>query len=313
MQIHFVAHGDESLASHRMRVLKPAELLSKAGHEVTISDKPDQMVHWNIFGKHLNNDLNNAKSMQGVTKIAFDVVDDHFEGQMGSYYQEMCGFADVVLTPSDNMKSLVEAYTHTAVEVVKEPITMPYYKAGLWDIDSLMWFGHISNISPLVNELESIPDRYDLEVITNAVVEGGDFTSLKWRQGLVEERLKTINIVLLPIDLNRRGSVYKSTNRAVDALRAGKVVITNSVDVYGELEDYIIISDTIAEGLEYYSTHYSTVLENVQAGQKYVQENYNDIKVLEDWNKILTKHIELDPDFRAGTEINIVEGDNKHA
>jgi len=317
MWIHFVSTADASLASYRMRTQKPIELLLKLGHKVTIGDEAEQNAHWNIFSKHLRNELGVMLKLDGVTKRAFDIVDDHFDNpEIGNYYRSMASAADVVLTPSINMQFLTKQVTTKEVEVLKEPITFPWYPLGLEakSLPKLMWFGHTSNIQPLLNELDDMPDDLHLEVITNGIINGGDFTSLAWREGIVEERIGNVDIVLLPIDRERRGAMHKSTNRAVDALRAGRVVITNAVEVYGELSDYIIIADTMAEGIKEYQRYMLHHRKRAREGQKYVLENFNDLVIQKEWSSVLEKHFfDTDDTLIPNTLIKIVEGDNNHA
>jgi len=299
-----------------MRVQKPAELLGKLGHKVTVDKEIAQNAHWNIFNKHLRNELGGMRNLEGVTKRAFDIVDDHFDHpELGDYYRSMAISADLVLTPSRNMEFLAKQVTHKEVAVVKEPITFPWYPLDITlpPRPKLLWFGHTTNLQPMMQELDAIPDDLHLEIITNGILNGGDFTSLQWREGLVEERIGNVDIVLLPIDRTKRGAMHKSTNRAVDALRAGRVVVTNAREVYGDLEDFIIIAPTMAEGIQQYQDNPLHERGKARLGQKYVLEHFNDLVLQKEWSEVLERKFFDSKDvLLPNTLINVVEGDNNH-
>ena len=308
MRIHYVSHASSDIGSHRMRVLHSMALLRAKGHSVTLSNEPDPNVHWNIFSKHFKNDLSFVLSMRGVTKTAFDIVDDHFSRKHGEYYKSMCDKVDLVMCNSQNLYEEIQRHTFTPIAILKDPINFPYYPPQLKNRDDVveaLWFGHKSNLPPPIAELKNI--KSPLTIIVNAQLRGIEATVLQWREDLVEERINQYDVVLLPLDKSQRHNMKKSTNRAIDALHAGRFVITTSEEVYSELAPYIFIGD-IAEGITWFKKNRGEALNKIIEGQRYVREHYSDKVLAHDLNECLQRYFQVEGErINAGTLLTVKE------
>lgn len=284
MKIHFVSHAENTLASHRMRVIKPVELLKVRGHDATYSNVADANADVNVFQKHMNMgyDESMASLLKGRTKIAFDISDDHFDKKAAEHYSAMIDEADIITC---NGPTLIERTKKLAglkqIHYVKDPITFPEYDVRTTlnlKEPKLVWYGHITNFTTMSAVIPTLVDP--LTVITNKEVEGS-FTFLPWDVGVVEKEIKNYDIVLLPLqkDVSKH---TKNTNRAVDALQAGRFVVTDSAEVYGDLKDYIYIGD-ISEGVKWAKANPEEAIRKVVAGQEVVRELYNDRVIADMW------------------------------
>lgn len=289
MKINFVSHADEHLASHRMRVLKPVELLNEAGHEATWSREADAEADVIVFQKHINPqyDLFMMLLLADTSKIVFDICDDHFDGNLRDYYIEACKRADLVTVNSKNLQEKVEKITGARTALVKDPITFPYYKALSSEKriqnPKILWFGHVSNIGPLEAIAQATEDQ--MTIITNLGItsEKDNVTTMIWEPDLVERVIEDHDFVIIPLAENKQN---KNTNRAVDALVAGRFVIADSERVYGELKDFIYIGD-ILEGIEWAKNNPDKVKKMIKLGQEYVMEAYGDSVVQSQWEEAL--------------------------
>ena len=106
---------------------------------------------------------------------------------------------------------------------------------------------------------------------------------------MVESHIVNADIVLIPT-ADHPWTKCKSPNRAVDAIHAGKFVITDNADIYGDLQEFIAIvekPEDIPEVIKWWQENPGEVAEKVTAGQKYIQETYGDAVILDAWLDIL--------------------------
>lgn len=291
VDINFVSHATETLASHRMRVLKPVELLNEDGEfEASWSDEVDADAEVVVFQKHINPqyDAHMMNLLVDSNRIVFDICDDHFNGKLADHYKRCCRLADVVTVNSENLRDVVKEATGKDALLVNDPITFPY-KQALSNVNrirnpKLLWYGHATNIGPLQHIAENCTE--DLMIIVNDFHVESDrenVQSMLWEPNLVESVIENYDFVLLPLAQDKQN---KNTNRAVDALVAGRFVIADSERVYGELKDFIWIGD-ILEGIEWARSNPDEVKRMVKLGQEYVMEVYSDARILKQWKGVI--------------------------
>lgn len=290
MKICFVSHADDNLASKRMRVNKPVELLKLRGHDATFSDEADVTADVNVFQKHLSSsyDETMAVLLKGKTKIAFDVSDDHFDKGHGEHYKTMLKAADIVTCNGIPLIQRVKEFYNGPVNYIKDPITFPEYSPKNLNFKEpkLLWYGHVTNF-PTMSVIEDTL-KNPLTVITNKPVEG-NFTYVPWGQGVVESMIKDFDIVLLPLKADPSKHT-KNTNRAVDALMAGRFVVTDSPEVYGALKEFVFIGP-ISEGITWAKDHPKEAMQKVLNGQDFVKHMFNDTVIGDQWSLALTGDI----------------------
>jgi hypothetical protein len=221
--------------------------------------------------------------MADLTKVIFDVCDDHFDKPLGPYYKTMCSVADVITCNTVNMQTRIYEVLGRLAQVCPDPISFPYYEPFHENNPDVLWFGHALNVFSVVPYVGKIPN---LNIITNAKIPLSDKVKSKyWKPGLVEDTIALYDVVIIP-KINTPEAKMKSPNRAVDALHAGRFVIAESEEVYGELHDFIFLG-SIEEGLDFYRNNPEKVLEMIKKGQEYVLTKYNHKAVTEAWMKAL--------------------------
>ena len=287
MLVNFVNSANEHLASYRMRAQIPTKIFnsSRQGYVATISPELNTEADVNVFSKHFNMKHDANAIITSKTKNVFDVCDDHFDRDAGSYYKFMCDKADVITCNTPNMQERIYEVTGRLAQIVSDPITFPKNNVRYNKNPQILWYGHSSNLSSL-SEL-NINRLPNLTIISDAIVTQAPphITSLQWKLGLVEEIIDDFDIVIIPKNKNP-WAVTKSPNRATDAIAAGKYVVTDFPEVYDCLEPYLWIGN-IEEGIKYYINNENVVTEDIIAGQKYLDENYSDTVILQQWIKAL--------------------------
>ncbi len=309
LKINFVAHGGAYLASHRMRVSRPAELLNVGvtGVITTVTQQALPEADVNIFNKHFDMKNSYMAALAGKSLgyyTIFDVCDDHFGREHGEFYSKMCQEVDLITCNSKKMKERILEVTKKTARVIPDPITFPNLPPKSSEMikqtkePSFLWFGHGSNAPALK---EWIPHfKYKLTCISDAPIHHPNIDFVEWKPMLVEKRIVDADIILLPTT-KHPWTKYKSPNRAVDALNSGKFVITDNEDIYGELRDFITIiksTEELPEAINFWNNNPEKVVEMISRGQEYVRKNYSDSVILDGWLGAL-KDLKLIKNFRA--------------
>lgn len=280
--VNIVSHAGQHLASHRMRVEIPAEVLnSYTTFKTKISEKGDDTCDINIFHKHFRPEQNitDVVMLNDVSKIIFDVCDDWFDREFGEYYEAMCDAAHVITCNTPHMQNRIYEVTGRLAHICSDPISFPYHPPAVpVEEPSLLWYGHAVNIFSVVPYFEKLSN---LTVITNLQLPIGKFKSKFWKPGLVEKVIDLYDIVIIPA-ISTPEAKFKSPNRAVDALHSGRFVIAESEEVYGELVKYIFLGP-IEEGIKFYKNNPDKVKDMIKQGQQYVLDNYNHKTICEQW------------------------------
>lgn len=280
MNINFVSLGNDTLATHRWRVKLPAYGLEQEGHSCTITRHGDPKADINIFQKHFDPIGAEGFVLNHKTKTIFDISDDHFDREAGGHYTLMCQECDVITCPNDRMQERIYDATGRLARIIPDPISFPEGEFRYSRDPKILWFGNAVNITSIYPILSSVPN---LTVVSNIQsLELPDHVQfIPWSVGLVEDIIDEFDIVIIPRN-EYKWAKYKSPNRAVDALNAGKFVITDFDEVYGDLEEFVYLGD-VKDGLEFYRDNPDTVRRMVESGQEHVQEVFSPESVLEAW------------------------------
>lgn len=297
MLINFISQGNSYLASYRMRIQRPVELINRYldGVEATVSKEIVLNADINIFSKHFGDLKENLKELlkckENGSVTVMDICDDHFDRQLGSYYKDMIKHADFVTCNTTNMKKRIKQVCKKDAFVISDPITFPELTPRFPDeryTPRILWFGHSSNIKPLVSWFPYLGHR--VTAISNERIDHPNIDFIKWMPGRTESLIQNFDTVLIPTDKSETYTKTKSPNRAVDALFAGCHVITDNKDIYGNLKNYITIIDDVKEELKLAAENYDEdTRSKIEKGQKFVLDNYGDNSIFKEWCSFLAK------------------------
>jgi len=288
MNINWVSNGNDNLATHRWRVKLPAYgLAERPEFDCVIQQQGDPEAEVNVFQKHFNmqNDANFAINNQGKTKLVFDISDDHFDREAGPYYSFMCDKCDVITCPTARMQERVYECTGRLAQIVPDPLSFPRHGFKHAPDPRFLWFGNRVNITSIYKWINKVPN---LTVVCNlemdvAFPEHVNF--IPWSPGVVEDLIDEHDIVLLPRN-DYEWAKTKSPNRATDSLYAGRFVITDFEEVYGDLDEYVYLGEP-EDGVQFYLENEDTVARMVETGQAFVAKEHSPEVVIDRWGEIL--------------------------
>ncbi len=286
-RIHFVSQGNFTLASHRLRVIKPCQLLNSfTDFECSFGTHTDEKATVNLYFKHFNKDYNYLAVCGGVDlgyKTVFDVCDDYFDREHSQYYRAMCEKVDAITCNSKAMQERVYEVTGRLARVVDDPVTFPkgHVESRTWIKPKILWFGNSQNIAALKPWLDIINQK--VTCVSDIGIKHRNVDFIPWVYGVTEQEALKSNVVILPTQKTPHAK-YKSMNRALDALNSGNVVITDSEEIYGEIKDFIHICKEPEEVLKVLADLGSDEqIEKIVNGQKFIRDNWNDHRIVNQW------------------------------
>lgn len=280
---HITPDPDGVLASTRYRILIPGGQLVGDGHEIQIDSKadPSSINVWHKSGG--DEEIAELGKHGGI----FDITDGHFDTpQLGDWYYNMSRTATAVTCSSPWLAEFIEDHTGVPATYVPDPYEFPERPFSWSGGGSVMWFGSLPNIQ----SLRGIELDCPLEVITGVPKPDSKvnvrFTPYS-RETMLDGFAKH-DIVMIPVTKLARKYV-NNANRAVNALRQGKFVVAHDIPAHRELEDYIYVTDTILEGVQWARAHPASAKAMVDAGQEYIREKFSPRVAADEWLKVFQR------------------------
>lgn len=251
------------MASYRYRAKIPAEQIGADinGGEAEIA----------VFSKPMDGDIDLAKSIKSQgCKIVLDICDDHLSLPL---YQDMLKLADLVTCGTEEMRRRIGKG-----EIIPDPYeeeeTTPHTQGN-----KALWFGHQINY-PDIEAWKPHLKGLDLHIMTGPRQIAG--CSL-WSLENQHKALKESNIVLLPV---RKGVEHKTSNRLLNALRAGCFPICSHHPSYEEFRQFAWLGDPHT-AIRWLSEFSSITDEIVKAGQDYIRDKYSPETIGKRWKEVL--------------------------
>lgn len=288
LNVNFVSPVNPNLASYRLRVEKPAALMNSSGKiSCTIEDTCLSSADINFFSKHFNPDRDASAIALSETIRGFDICDDHFDRPHGIHYLFMLDRADIVTCNTATMQERIYEVSGRLARIVPDPISFPEGQFEYSSDPQYLWFGNAVNIMSVLPHVWAFPN---LTIITNVELPNppAHVKTYLWRPGLVEKLMPKFDVVVLPRN-NDPWALTKSPNRAVDAMYAGKFVITDFPEVYRDLGAFCF-TGPLKEGILFYKNNEAAVTLMAKNAQEFVKRNYGDAVVLQAWLKALKAH-----------------------
>lgn len=247
LRVAFVTRGGPHLASYRLRIEAPGRELGRLGVEVSAGGYLPADVH--VFSKHWDrDDLGRAKDSPCAV---FDICDDHFAGEHGDHYRAMCAVCHVVVS-SIRLGEIVERETGKKATYIPEPYELPEGEVKEPGRDpTALWFGHASNLV----HLRDCGYTGKLLVCSNAVGRG----IVPYTPDNLRRCLEACDFVLIP-----QNKDWKSANRMVESLRAGRFVIASDIPAYRGFSQYL---GDIPTGVEWLKNA-GAITERIISGRK---------------------------------------------
>lgn len=229
LRVNFVTRGGPHLASYRLRIALPAAEMS--GWDVRVGAYGPADCH--IFSKHW--DYEDVGKAEGSPCPVFDLCDDWFGRAHDAHYRAMCARCHVVVS-SRRLAERVLEETGKVATYIPEPYELPDGCVKEPSSDPLvLWFGHSSNLPTL--HKANIPLGTRLLICTNMEGRG----VVPYTPQNLQNCLSVCDIVVIPQDKD-----WKSANRMVESLRAGRFVVASDIPAYRGFDQYL---GDIGEGI----------------------------------------------------------------
>jgi hypothetical protein len=261
--------NDSNLASIRLRSALVAKLLSSMGWRVTagenIEGTPDILLIGKIGAFNIAEreklwikQITLAKAFG--TKIFFDYTDNHlgFKSEMQSFCRSAAYLADHCITSSVYLANALSAETNCPVSIIPDPIEVSLFSAKKIQSHSkpkLLWFGHATNVSYLLNFIDhQLTDQDDFELI---VLSNGDGLNIfknhsfkkkfrikimlnEWSIKNMVAASKITDICIIPSDPEDPRKAGASSNRLITSLSLGLPTAVDFLPSYADFSDYCV-------------------------------------------------------------------------
>jgi len=270
------------LASTRYRILIPGAELAKDGYEIWLDDKPSEGAMVNVFHK-----WGEASQVDAIRRLGgvFDVTDGHYDTEgIGEWYYNMSRSATAVTASSPWLAEFIEDKTGVQATYIPDPFEFPERPFEWRGGQSVMWFGS----NPNFHTLRGVELDCPLEMITGAEapVSKVNVRLTPYSRQAMLDGFAEHDIVIIPVAKLERKFV-NNANRAVNAIRQGKVVVGHDIPSHRELEDYMIICDDMLDGIRWARAHPANCKAMVEAGQAYIAKHFSPQAAAAGWREVL--------------------------
>ncbi len=249
--------------------------------------------------------MEHAKS-RGV-KIILDYTDHHLanpQTAMGIFYKKSLPFIDEAVVPSRKMKSLLSSFFPNNIEVIQDPLEVEVKPTRLLKENEkpvVLWFGHASNISYLINYLENhelcdasfnlivLSNKNGLSLFSSKPLKTKSTIGVKmalWSISAMQSAAGISHACIIPSDAADIKKAGASSNRLITALAMGLPTLAEGLSAYNEFESYF---DLIREVK--ISNFFKTIIHNndkVSKAQQTVIPDFMSENLCKKWKHILT-------------------------
>lgn len=277
MLIHWLIPGNykaaedlskSNLASIRMRAGLVAKYARDIQIEFSAGDQINTMSDVIVVGK-IGGDCQNgranlwieqiSKANKQSKKIILDYTDHHLASSsspMGVFYKNVMPLIDKAVVSSTRISQLLTQFFDKEITVIEDPIEIqitPPKNSIPTDEMTLLWFGHATNTSYLVNYLQNnllCDADFRLIVLSNGpglemLASHQQRLRSTIRLDLAEWSLQNMinaSLVshgcLIPSDLNDSRKAGVSSNRLITAFALGLPVSADVLESYAPFSDY---------------------------------------------------------------------------
>jgi hypothetical protein len=277
MLIHWLIPGNyksvedlskSNLASIRMR----AGLVGKHAHDIQvefsagdqINTKADIVVVGKIGGDCQNGRANLwirqlLEAKKQAKKIILDYTDHHLESintPMGIFYKNILPLIDKAVVSSTRLSQLLMQFLDKEITVIEDPIEIqitPPKNLISTDEMTLLWFGHATNTSYLVNYLQNnllcdagfrlitLSNGPGLEMLASHQQRLRSSIKLDLAEWSLQNMINASLVChgcLIPSDLNDSRKAGASSNRLITAFGLGLPVSADILESYAPFSDY---------------------------------------------------------------------------
>lgn len=286
-----------SLASIRLRAAVSASYGTEHGIKFSAGDEVAPIADAIIIGK-VGGGKNSERADFWIKQLIhekqrgkylfLDYTDNHLgmpNSGMYDFYSFAVGMVDHLVTPSQSMKSIVSDFTSKPISVIYDALEVPMIEPEPTGniIPNILWFGHQSNLSYLIDFLQNQVDSKDTfnltiftnheaaEIIRTHGIPSKSQTKINVSIWSVESMIKaahTCDACVIPsdvLDIRKSGA---SSNRLITALSLGLPVAASPLSSYLPYANYFF---------ELGSKPFSSFLTGIDSHRAVVKRAQNDV------------------------------------
>jgi glycosyltransferase involved in cell wall biosynthesis len=326
-------------ASARLRVIFPAEQLSKLGWATNILglgtatqneviaalDGSEYVVVSKIF-RPSSVALVKLLSKRGI-KIIADFCDNHLEG--GEFYEAhhtILSSAERCIANTPAMHRLLRTHgfhgpIHVIEDMIEHPRLEPRKPPSEGQINLIafgnkfvclhleQWFPALKsfarNVRPLTLEIVTLIDASIIQwenAFRNLVGDSFRFSVSHWNEIGMEQAFRRADIAIIPSEISDFNKT-KSANRLLEATYAGLPVVAYPIEPYLPYRDVVLVTKDIHEGLETILVNPNQSKLRVGYAQQLAGIRHDSIQIGLEWHRMFE---ELEQKSDLGMNISFV-------
>ena len=224
-------------------------------------------------------------------------------------YNFLCKNANLVVTSTPTLANIIFRHTGKKAHVITDPVERERKEPILLNIkeDTIIKFAYygagknfeVIDWNKIVNDLKRIHNKIEIHVVIGRVqkhldkvkhlIEQKILYAYQWTYELQDQIVDDCHFVLIPIVSVNENISAKSPNRLIDGIQRGKLVLTNTgVDSYEPFRNfsYFVSDFNYGQGLKYAINNRNEVLQNIKAGQLYIDQHHTPEIIGKKWIEI---------------------------
>ena len=250
--------------------------------------------------------------LDNKVKFVFDICDDKWgsrKKKLVETYNFLCKNANLVITSTPTLANIIFRHTGKKAHVITDPVERERKEPILLNIkeDTIIKFAYygagknfeVIDWNKIVNDLKRIHNKIEIHVVIGRVqkhldkvkhlIEQKILYAYQWTYELQDQIVDDCHFVLIPIVSVNENISAKSPNRLIDGIQRGKLVLTNTgVDSYEPFRNfsYFVSDFNYGQGLKYAINNRNEVLQNIKAGQLYIDQHHTPEIIGKKWIEI---------------------------
>ena len=302
--------GEHTRASRRFRAIIPLKGMRKNDDQIEDLDKAtrDDII---VLAKDTS--IKDAQFLlDNKVKFVFDICDDKWgsrKKKLVETYNFLCKNANLVITSTPTLANIIFRHTGKKAHVITDPVERERKEPILLNIkeDTIIKFAYygagknfeVIDWNKIVNDLKRIHNKIEIHVVIGRVqkhldkvkqlIEQKILYAYQWTYELQDQIVDDCHFVLIPIVSVNENISAKSPNRLIDGIQRGKLVLTNTgVDSYEPFRNfsYFVSDFNYGQGLKYAINNRNEVLQNIKAGQLYIDQHHTPEIIGKKWIEI---------------------------
>ena len=302
--------GEHTRASRRFRAIIPLKGMRKNDGQI---EELDKATRDDIIVLAKDTSIKDAQFLlDNKVKFVFDICDDKWgsrKKKLVETYNFLCKNANLVVTSTPTLANIIFRHTGKKAHVITDPVERERKEPILLNIkeDTIIKFAYygagknfeVIDWNKIVNDLKRIHNKLEIHVVIGRVqkhldkvkhlIEQKILYAYQWTYELQDQIVDDCHFVLIPIVSVNENISAKSPNRLIDGIQRGKLVLTNTgVDSYEPFRNfsYFVSDFNYGQGLKYAINNRNEVLQNIKAGQLYIDQHHTPEIIGKKWIEI---------------------------